>query len=82
MTVGELKEQLEGFDEKTEVVFSYPSGDYWNTTVAKDIDDVEEGSVTYSAYHNTYKVLNDDDLYDEDGEEIIDEDYKKVVIIF
>jgi len=61
MTVNELKELLEQFDGDMEVKFSYPFGDYWNTQVAADIENVEEGYVKYSDYHRMDKIDNDSD---------------------
>jgi hypothetical protein len=61
MTVNELKEYLEQFDGEMEVKFSYNSGDYWRTQVAKDISDVEEGYVKHSDYHRMDQIDEDED---------------------
>ena len=66
MTVLELKEILEDFEEDTEVYFSYPSGDYWKTIVAEKVQDAELKVVSYSNYHNKYKL---DEESEEDEEE-------------
>ena len=68
MTVNELKEYLEQFDGEMEVKFSYNSGDYWRTQVAKDISDVEEGYVKYSDYHRMDQIDEDED---EDSERVV-----------
>jgi len=61
MTVAELIEYLQEQDQTLEVKFSYPSGDYWRTQVAKDIEEVETGLVEYSDYHRMDKVVNNDE---------------------
>jgi hypothetical protein len=61
MTVAELIEYLEEQDQTLEVKFSYPSGDYWRTQVAKDIEEVETGLVEYSDYHRLDKVVDNDE---------------------
>ena len=68
MTVNELKEYLEQFDGEMEVKFSYNSGDYWKTQVAKDISDVEEGYVKYSDYHRMDQIDEDED---DDSERVV-----------
>ena len=61
MTVAELIEYLEEQDQTLEVKFSYTSGDYWRTQVAKDIEEVETGLVEYSDYHRMDKVVDNDE---------------------
>ena len=61
MTVAELIEYLQEQDQTLEVKFSYPSGDYWRTQVAKDIEEVETGLVEYSDYHRMDKVVDNDE---------------------
>ena len=68
MTVSELKDYLEGFDDDTEVYFAYPSGDYWHTTCANKVKEADMGVVTYSGYHQTYKVVDDNERCDENDE--------------
>ena len=63
MTVKELMDALENFDPNMEVKFSYDFGDYWNTKVASEVADVDEGQIKYSSYHRMYKV-DDNDLDD------------------
>lgn len=76
LTVGELKELLDNFDDEMPVLFCYNYGDYWSTVVAETIgaDDVDEGKIFWSSYHNKYKVvLNDDysELTEEDGVDVL-----------
>jgi hypothetical protein len=61
MTVAELIEYLQEQDQTLEVKFSYPSGDYWRTQLAKDIEEVETGLVEYSDYHRMDKVVDNDE---------------------
>ena len=61
MTVAELIEYLQEEDQTLEVKFSYNSGDYWRTQVAKDIETVETGLVEYSDYHRMDKVVENDE---------------------
>ena len=61
MTVAELIEYLEEQDKTLEVKFSYNSGDYWRTQVAKDLDSVEVGHVIHSDYHRMDKVVDSED---------------------
>ena len=61
MTVAELIEYLQEEDQTLEVKFSYNSGDYWRTQVAKDIETIETGLVDYSDYHRMDKVVENDE---------------------
>jgi hypothetical protein len=61
MTVAELIEYLQEQDQTLEVKFSYNSGDYWRTQIAKDIEEVETGLVEYSDYHRMDKVVDNDE---------------------
>jgi hypothetical protein len=61
MTVAELIEYLQEQDQTLEVKFSYNSGDYWRTQLAKDIEEVETGLVEYSDYHRMDKVVDNDE---------------------
>ena len=73
MTVRDLIEHLEQFDDNQEVQIGYPSGDYWNTVVCSSITEVEERTVEYSDYHRKNKIS--DDSYEDD------EDYTNVVVL-
>jgi hypothetical protein len=61
MTVQELIHELQDFDPEMEVMFAYPSGDYWRTTLASEPSPrgISEGEVVYSDYHRTNKVSED-----------------------
>ena len=45
-----------------------PSGDYWHTTCANKVEEADMGNVTYSDYHQTYKVVDGNCERDEDDE--------------
>lgn len=70
MTVGQLIEELQRFDEDSEIRFAYNYGDHWNTQVAKPIRSIDSGTVSYSEYHRMDKVI-----------EVDDEDYVEVIIL-
>jgi hypothetical protein len=63
MTVAELIEVLEREENKERpVVFSYNYGDHWRTTVAEEINNIEELTLVYSDYHSMWKVPDEDEL--------------------
>lgn len=68
MKIKELIEELNSFDGEQEICFAFPSGDYWGTTIAKEVKYVERTKVIESSYHNTYKVVDSDkeDRYDKE----------------
>ena len=68
MQVYQLMEQLEYLDPNAEVHFSYNYGDHWRTQVAPVVDSVEEGTVQYSDYHRMDKIVDEDDMHEEDGD--------------
>lgn len=76
MTKAELIASLRCFDDNDEVRIGCPSGDYWGTFLAREINSVEEADVTESAYHNTFKVVDEDrkDKYESD-------ELKKVILL-
>jgi len=82
MTVGEMIERLQEFDENTPVVFSYEYGDYWRNICANTAgrDDVDEGEVEWSNYHNSWKLSKDSDEF-EDGEDAEGDDERQVAVV-
>jgi len=60
MTKGELFELLVDFDDDMEIGFAYPSGDYWRTTIVKNISEVSEEYVKFSSYHEEYVLPKED----------------------
>lgn len=76
MTKAEIIQALRCFEDNEEVRIGCPSGDYWGTFLAREVTSVETAEVTESAYHNTFKVVDDDkrDNYEPD-------ELKKVILI-
>ena len=80
LTVKDLIELLQMEDQDAYVHFSYNYGDHWRTQVAPVVVSVEEGFVQESAYHNMDKVVDENDVYDEETGDTAD-DVRRVVII-
>ena len=55
-TVGELKAVLDEYEDDMPVMKSYNYGDHWSTTVAENLDEVQDNFVKYSSYHRMGKV--------------------------
>ena len=68
MQVYQLIEQLMDLDPNAEVHFSYNYGDHWRTEVAPKVDSVLEGMVKYSEYHCMDRLLDEDEMYEEEGD--------------
>jgi hypothetical protein len=80
LTVKELIQQLEHMDQDAYVHFTYNYGDHWRTQVAPVVCNVTEGFVEHSSYHNMDKLLDEDDVYDEETGDA-SEEARRVVII-
>ncbi len=78
MQVYQLIEQLEYLDANAEVHFSYNYGDHWNTNVAPTVDQVSMGVVKYSAYHSMDKLMDENEMYEDEGDF---EGTRRVVVI-
>ena len=78
MKVQELIEQLKSMNPDAEVHFTYCYGDHWRTQVAPTVDLVQEGVVKYSEYHSMDKLMDEDDMYEEEGDF---EGTRRVVVI-
>ena len=78
MTVRELIDELKFFPDDMEVEFAYNYGDYWRTTVCKEIKDVDNGWVEYSGYHRMDKLV---DVDDEDDDEEETDERREVLIL-
>src|SRR4051812_49375318 len=76
MTVAQLREELEQFDDDKVVLFSYNYGDYWRTQVAERAQQVTTQRVKWNARLDMPEVEEDDG---EDGE--VDYDWVEVVVI-
>lgn len=61
MKVKELIQALQEFDQDDEVHFSYQYGDYGRTVVADAINTIEAQRIKYSDYHNTYRLVDEDE---------------------
>ena len=68
MNVRDLIECLEGMDPEAEVHFSYNYGDHWRTQVAPTVDSVSEGLVKHSEYHSMDKLMDEDEMYEDEGD--------------
>lgn len=78
MKVQELIEQLKSMNPDAEVHFTYCYGDHWRTQVAPTVDLVQEGLVKYSEYHSMDELMDEDDMYEEEGDF---EGTRRVVVI-
>ena len=78
MQVFQLIERLMDLDPNAEVHFSYNYGDHWSTQVAPAVDTVDEGLVKYSDYHRMDRLMDEDDMYEDEGDY---EGTRRVVVI-
>ena len=68
MKVSELIAELECYDADSEVHFAYGAGDYWNTVIAPKATRTFQGTVLESEYHRTFKLVDAEDVYEEEGD--------------
>ena len=68
MQVFQLIERLMDLDPNAEVHFSYNYGDHWHTEVAPNVSQVDEGLVKYSEYHRMDKLMDENEMYEEEGD--------------
>ena len=80
MKVRELIESLGYMNPEAEVHFSYNYGDHWRTEVAPKVDRVHQGIVEYSDYHQMDKLVEDEEVYDEETGDYRT-DVRKVVVL-
>jgi hypothetical protein len=78
MQVKDLIEQLRFMNPDAEVHFSYNYGDHWRTEVAPTVDSVTEGVVKYSDYHRMDKLMDEDEMIEDEGDF---EGTRRVVVI-
>ena len=78
MQVKDLIEQLRFMNPDAEVHFSYNYGDHWSTQVAPTVDSVTEGVVKYSDYHRMDKLMDEDEMIEDEGDF---EGTRRVVVI-
>ena len=68
MQVFQLIERLMDLDPNAEVHFSYCYGDHWRTEVAPTVDSVKEGLVKYSDYHSMDRLMDEDEMIEDEGD--------------
>ena len=68
MQVFQLIERLMDLDPNAEVHFSYNYGDHWRTEVAPNVSQLDEGLVKYSEYHRMDKLMDENEMYEEEGD--------------
>jgi hypothetical protein len=78
MQVFQLIEQLMELDPNAEVHFTYNYGDHWRTEVAPEVGSVLEGFVKYSDYHRMDKLMDEDQMYEDEGDM---EGVRRVVVL-
>lgn len=76
MTVSELIQNLQQYDGDMEVMTAAPSHDYWGTLNANKVGTIDTANVTYSDYHNTHKVVDDEKI-----DNYSDDELKEVVLL-
>ena len=83
MQVKELIEMLQDMNQDADVHFAYNYGDHWRTEVAPKLSRVDEGAVVYSEYHRMDRMLEDtgDADFDDEGNEVLDETLRRVVVL-
>ena len=83
MQVKELIEMLQHMNQDADVHFAYNYGDHWRTEVAPKLSRVDEGAVVYSEYHRMDRMLEDDGdcEFDDEGNEVLDETLRRVVVL-
>jgi hypothetical protein len=59
MTAKELMELLSAFPPGTKVHFAVPSGDYWKSTIVREVTSGEKETVVQSDYHCALVVGDD-----------------------
>jgi hypothetical protein len=79
MKVKDLIEQLGFENPEAEVHFAYNYGDHWRTEVAPKVGRVFGGVVQYSEYHRMDKLVDEDEMFEEEGD--YNEAVRRVVVI-
>ena len=68
MTVKMLREALADCPDEMPVHFAYNYGDHWHTEVAPTVGSVDEGVVKYSEYHRMDRLMDENEMYEEEGD--------------
>ena len=74
----DLIAQLSCFNDEDDICFAFPSGDYWGRVLTREVTEITEEQVTWSDYHNSYKLVDEEDIEKGYYE---DEDLKKVIVL-
>jgi len=69
MNKKELINILTDLDDGDEIYFSYPAGDYWNSTIVKPITEGDFRLIEFSGYFEQYVLIDDDDNGSEDSKQ-------------
>lgn len=62
MTVGELIEELQEYDEENEVMFGYNYGDRSQTTVFQKVSKIRNTEVEYSKYFQLHTEVDEEEI--------------------
>lgn len=73
MTKAQLIAALEFAEDDDEIFVQVGSGDHWRTQLAQPIRDVSDGTITWSNYHEQYKIA--------EGREDSDDDHPNKYVI-
>ena len=76
MKVKELIAKLQMEDGEAEACIAQPSHDYWGSTCAREVNNIELANVTWSEYHRMNKVVDYDNIENYEEEEL-----KNVVLL-
>lgn len=77
MTVKQLREQLEAFDDDDIVVTTHTASDYWRSPLAQPVTSVSETEVFYTDYHRCAQERTQERDYSKD----YDQEFARVVAI-
>jgi hypothetical protein len=61
-----MADEVEDGNGDLEVRFAYPSGDYWKTVIAAEVEHADTAEVKFSKYHEKDEVIEDDGEDDEE----------------
>ena len=67
MTVNQMIRALQEaahVNPEAKVVFAYASADHWSTEVAEEAESIDHEIITWSEYHNKYKIADVDEMAD------------------
>lgn len=79
MTKAQLIAALEFAEDDDEIFVQVPAGDHWRTQLASPIKGVSDGTITWSNYHEQYKIPGTDER--EDADDVSPDHPNKYVIL-